>query len=92
MRATNLASVATLPIRELATMAEALVNLTAFKRKVTSGQHETVVAPIDVALISRGEGFIWFKKKQYFEPSLDPNFFRNPQQDISNGVAGDGGR
>lgn len=70
-------SVATLPKADLAAMAEALVNLTAFKRKVTSNQPETVSLPIDVAVISKGEGFIWIKKKHYFDAALNPNFFRN---------------
>ena len=70
-------SVATLPKQDLAAMAEALVNLTAFKRKVTSDQPETVAGPIDVAVISKGDGFIWIKKKHYFEASLNPDFFSN---------------
>lgn len=69
--------VATLPTPDLAAMAEALVNLTAFKRRVTSDEAETVSLPIDVAVISKGEGFIWIKKKQYFDASLNPDFLRN---------------
>jgi hypothetical protein len=43
--------VAQLPKEELAAMAEALVNLTSFKRHVTR-QAETVGGPVDVAVIS----------------------------------------
>lgn len=67
-------SVATLPRGDLAAMAEALVNLTAFKRRVSADETETVSPPIDVAVISKGEGFIWIKKKQYFQPGLNPDF------------------
>lgn len=55
--------VATLPKPELAFMAESLVALTSLKRKVTDGA-ETVAGPIDVAIISKGDGFCWVKKKQ----------------------------
>lgn len=35
-------------------------------------QRETVGGPIDVAVITRGDGFIWIRRKHYFEPSLNP--------------------
>ncbi len=65
-----------LPKEELAAMAEALVNLTAFKRHVAR-QAETVGGPIDVAVISRGDGFVWIKRKHYFSPELNPHFVAN---------------
>jgi len=65
-----------LPKEELAAMAEALVNLTSFKRHVTR-QAETVGGPIDVAVISRGDGFIWIKRKHYFTKELNPHFLSN---------------
>lgn len=68
--------VAGLPKSELAAMAESLVNLTSFRRHVTPDA-ETVGGPIDVAVISRGDGFVWIKRKHYFEPELNPHFFRN---------------
>jgi hypothetical protein len=60
-----------LPKDELAAMAEALVNLTSFRRRV-SPDAETVGGPIDVAVISRGDGFVWIKRKHYFSPELNP--------------------
>jgi len=65
-----------LPKDELAAMAETLVNLTAFKRKI-SREIETVGGPIDVAVISKGDGFIWVKRKHYFKPELNQHFFSN---------------
>lgn len=62
-----------LPKDELAAMAESLVNLTSFKRKVTL-ERETVGGPIDVAVISKGDGFVWIKRKHYFKPELNPQF------------------
>jgi hypothetical protein len=58
----------------MAMMAETLVNLTLFKQKVTVGS-ETVAGPVDVAVISKGDGFIWIKRKHYFKPELNPQFF-----------------
>ncbi len=65
-----------LPKDELAIMAETLVNLTSFKRKV-SKEAETVGGPIDVAVISKGDGFIWIKRKHYFNPEYNHHFFEN---------------
>lgn len=68
--------IASLPKDELAAMAETLVNLTSFKRKVTMAT-ETVGGPIDVAVISKGDGLVWIKRKHYFEAGLNPGFFAN---------------
>lgn len=65
-----------LPKDELAAMAESLINLTSFKRRV-SMQAETVGGPIDVAVISKGDGFVWIKRKHYFEGELNQHFFAN---------------
>jgi hypothetical protein len=65
-----------LPKDELAGMAESLVNITSFKRRV-SMDTETVGGPIDVAIISKGDGFIWIKKKHYFKSNLNMKFFQN---------------
>ncbi len=71
-----LSSVGALPLDELASMAESLVSLTSFKRKVTMVQ-ESVGGPIDVAVISKGDGFIWIKRKHYFSPELNHHYFSN---------------
>jgi hypothetical protein len=69
-------AVQALPIEELASMAEALVNLTSFKRRVTPVL-ETVGGPIDVAVITKGDGFVWIQRKHYFEANKNPHFSRN---------------
>ena len=61
---------------ELANMAETLVNLVSFRKQVTCTT-ETVGGPIDVAVITKGDGFIWIKRKHYFEPALNHHFFDN---------------
>jgi len=75
--------VAILPKNELAEMAESLVNLTCFKRRVTMDS-ETVAGPIDVATISKGDGFIWIKRKQYFEEDLNRHFIINQCKEYYN--------
>lgn len=73
-----------LPKEELAAMAESLVNLTSFKRKITI-EKETVGGPIDVAVITKGDGFIWIKRKHYFKPELNYHFFKNYLRSDMNG-------
>lgn len=65
-----------LPKDELATMAETLVSLTAFKRRMTTTP-ETVGGPIDVAVISKGDGLVWIRRKHYFPEELNQHFFKN---------------
>lgn len=60
-----------LPKDELAAMAEALVNLTKFRRRVTM-ERETVGGPIDVAVITKGDGFVWIRRKHYFGAEYNP--------------------
>jgi hypothetical protein len=59
---------------ELAEMAHAMVELTSKKRRF-SAEAETVGGPIDVAVISRHEGFIWIGRKQYFDPAKNAHYF-----------------
>lgn len=65
--------VASLPKDELGSMAESLVSLTKFKRRIST-QQETVGGPIDVAVITKGDGFVWTKRKHYFKPELNPRY------------------
>lgn len=76
--------VTVLPKDELAAMAEALVNLTAFKRRITESM-ETVGGPIDVVVISKGDGLVWVKRKHYFPSELNQHFFKNYFRGISHG-------
>jgi hypothetical protein len=73
-------TVESLPKDELAAMAESLVNLTSFKRKVTLNA-ETVGGPIDVAVISKGDGFVWIKRKHYFDAGFNPHFLAKYYQE-----------
>lgn len=70
-----------MPKPELADMAEALVNLTSIKRRVSRGM-ETVGGPIDVAVISHSEGFVWVKRKHYFPADLNSRYFRRVSESL----------
>ena len=62
-----------LPKEELASMAEALVSLTSLKRRVST-EEESVGGPIDVAVVSKGDGFVWIKRKHYFDIALNRDY------------------
>ena len=59
---------------DIADLAENLIYMTSMKRHV-SPYAETVGGPIDVAIISKGDGFIWIKRKHYFSAELNKGFF-----------------
>ena len=39
------------------------MSLTVFMARISASQEETVGGPIDVALICKGDGFVWIKRK-----------------------------
>lgn len=57
-----ISAVEALPRQGLATMAEALVNLTALKLRMSVETVENVGGAINVAVLSRGDGFVWIKR------------------------------
>lgn len=59
---------------DMADLAQSIVSLTCQKRHVTE-VNETVGGPVDVAIISKADGFIWIKRKHYFDPELNAQFF-----------------
>lgn len=65
--------VAHLSKKELAEFSYSLVELTSHKRRYSS-QQETVGGPIDVAILTRNEGFIWVRRKHYFDANLNPRY------------------
>jgi hypothetical protein len=71
-----MSAVSSLSKEDLAEMAESLIYLTYLKRRITFAE-ESVGGPVDVALISKGDGFIWIKRKHYFKPELNQNFINN---------------
>jgi hypothetical protein len=73
--------------QELANFAESLVNITRLKRQV-SFQQETVGGPIDVAVISKSDGFVWVNRKHYFTSELNPRFFARKHGIVSKDIEG----
>ena len=68
-----LMTIASLSKEDLTEMAESLINLTYLIRRATFGE-ESVGGPVDVAVITKGDGFIWIKRKHYFNPELNLNY------------------
>lgn len=69
-----LRSIGALPYEELSNLCESLIKITSLKRKVQSDL-ETVGGDVDVAIITKGDGFIWTKRKHYFDGNLNHQFF-----------------
>jgi hypothetical protein len=78
-----------LPKEEMAILAEAIVELTSLRRRMES-QTETVGGPIDVAVISKGDGFIWIKRKHYFDIERNRDFLYRKEARMHSGGEGEG--
>jgi len=78
-----------MPKVELIEFAEALISITAIERKATSDQG-TVGGAIDVAFINKHEGFVWIKRKHYFDAGLNPRYFWRKYPPQSGSKANDG--
>lgn len=72
--APTLQSIGSLPKDELGLLAESLVSITSLKQRMSIFDYQTVGGPIDVALISLGDGFVWLKRKHYFSADLNPSW------------------
>jgi hypothetical protein len=57
-----------MPKEDIAVLAEALVEVTALRIKA-SEVVESVAGPVDVCVITKGDGLIWIKRKHYFDLS-----------------------
>ena len=66
-------SIASLPMSELGTVAEAFLGASQVLKKVNPDL-ETIGGPVDIAVISKGDGFVWIKRKYYFSDQLNPGF------------------
>ena len=67
-------TVAFLSKEDLAELVESLVKMTCLKWSF-SKDNVTVGGPVDVAVVTKGDGFIWMKRKHYFDPELNQQFF-----------------
>lgn len=76
--------VRSLPKEDMASLAEALVDVQGLKHKV-SPDMESVGGPVDVAIVTKGDGLVWIKRKHYFNLDMNPQFLRRK-------LNGEGGR
>ena len=67
-----------LPLPDMAGLAKSLIELESLKERVTRPS-ESVSGPIDVAVISKHDGFVWIDRKHYFKPELNPRFFKRAE-------------
>ena len=72
-------AVASLPIDEMASLAESLIMLESLKEKVTRPS-ESVGGPVDVAVITKSEGLVWIRRKHYFPSDLNSRFMERQRQ------------
>ena len=69
-----LASIQHLGKGELALLAESLITTTSLKYRMAIDAQESVGGPVDVAVVSKDEGFIWIRRKHYFDIAINPSF------------------
>lgn len=73
-------TIVSLDKEDMSNMAESFVSLTSLVRRMSPGE-ETVGGPVDVVFVSKGDGLIWMKRKHYFKPELNNQFFTNYYND-----------
>ncbi|MYF30047.1 MAG: hypothetical protein F4029_08380 [Gammaproteobacteria bacterium] len=73
-----------LSLKELAQVASTLVGLSSFEHQM-SLDREMVGGPVDVAVVSKGDGFIWIDRKHYFPKELNNHFFENYFDGVAEG-------
>ena len=58
-------------IFDMVKMAESLISITNLQRHFSSSE-ESVGGPVDVAVITKSEGFVWVNRKQWYQKDLNP--------------------
>jgi hypothetical protein len=66
-------AIASLSLSDLGAVAETFLSASQILKRVNPDL-ETVGGPVDVAVISKGDGFVWVKRKHYFEERINPSF------------------
>jgi hypothetical protein len=65
-----------LPVSEIATLAKSMIELQSLKERVTQAT-ESVARPVDVAVISKHQGFVWAERKHDLAADLNPLVYFN---------------
>ena len=68
-------AVASFNIEDMVKMAESMISITNLQRHISSSE-ESVGGPVDVAVITKSEGFVWINYKHWFEQNMNPQVFR----------------
>lgn len=76
-----IASIGFLRKEDLVELAESLINITSVKRKASSNP-QTVGGPIDIAIITKHEGFVWIKRKDIIDKELNSIFYNRELKQI----------
>ena len=58
-------------VEDMVDMAESFISITNLQRHISSSE-ESVGGPVDVAVITKSEGFVWVKHKQWFQQEMNP--------------------
>lgn len=58
-------------VEDMVDMAESFIAITNLQRHISSSE-ESVGGPVDVAVITKSEGFVWVKHKQWFQQEMNP--------------------
>lgn len=69
-------AVASFNIEDMVKMAESLISITNLQRHFSSSE-ESVGGPVDVAVITKSEGFVWVNHKQWFQQNMNPQMMEN---------------
>jgi len=69
-----ISSIGYLRKEDLIELAESLINITSVKRK-TSDYLQSVGGPVDIAIITKYEGFVWIKRKEIIDKDLNSIFY-----------------
>lgn len=64
-------SVELFDIEDMVKMAESLISITNLQRHISSWE-ESVGGPVDVAVITKSEGFVWVNHKQWYQQEMNP--------------------
>ncbi len=58
-------------VEDMVDMAESFIAITNLQRHISSSE-ESVGGPVDVAVITKSEGFVWVNHKQWFQQDMNP--------------------
>ena len=64
-----------LQIDDMINFAQSMINITSIRRLIPDKISGTVGGPVDIAVITKSDGFIWKQRKHYFDGDKNPQYF-----------------